>query len=413
MKTQHEFFNVMPVDEALALLQSHCVAGHRRVRMAVADAVGRVLTEDVRSPTDLPNFIRSTMDGYAVRAGDTYGASEGLPAYLNLVGVVQMGEVPSIRLGMGEAVEIHTGAMLPEGADAVVMVERTQKINDDEIEVLAPVAQGEHLVQIGEDVREGAIILGQGHRLRPQDIGGLLAVGVTTVEVAERVRVGVLSCGDELVEPNVTPDMGQIRDINAYVLGAMFAQAGADVLRAGIARDSFDALHGLASATLAECDMLVLTAGSSVSVRDLTREVIEALGEPGVLQHGLAVKPGKPALLAVVDGKPVIGLPGNPVSAMLVARQIVLPMLRYLVGEVGERVASTEAILGQNIASTTGREDSVPVKLERGADGVLYAMPVFGKSNLIYTLIKADGLVTVHLNQGGIRAGEKVRVTLF
>jgi molybdopterin molybdotransferase len=412
MKSKNQFFTVMPVGDALALLHQEMTLALPIKTLTTADAVGHILAEDTHSPIDLPNFVRSTMDGYAVRAEDTFGASDSLPAYLRKVGVVHMGEVPDVALASGDTAEIHTGAMLPQGADAVVMVERTQNFSDEEVEVLAPVAPGENLVQIGEDVKQGAVILPKGHTLRPQDVGGLLAVGITEIQVMARPKVGIVSCGDELVSPEVEPQMGQIRDINAYTLGALFTQAGAEVLRAGIAEDNYDALYTLASETLAQCDMLVMTAGSSVSVRDLTRDVINKLGEPGVLQHGLAVKPGKPAMLAVADGKPVIGLPGNPVSAMLVARQTVLPTLRKMLGQAESISASKSAILTQNIASTTGREDTIPVRLEE-RDSVWYATPLFGKSNLIYTLVNADGLVTVPLNEGGIKAQTQVTVQLF
>ncbi len=408
--TTHEFFTVKTVQQALDDLLPLLTHIPAHETLPTVQARGRIIAEAPRAPLDLPEFARSSMDGYAVRAADTFGATPSLPAYLKVAGVIPMGARPDLRVKSGHAAEIYTGAMLPEGADAVVMIERTQAIGDGEIEVMAPVAPGENIVQIGEDVAAGDAILPRGQRIRPQDIGGLLAVGITQVTVTARPRVALLSSGDELVPPAMTPSPGQIRDINAYVLAAMFEERGAQASIHGIASDTFDDLYGKARSSLDAADMLVLSAGSSVSVRDLTREVINRLGAPGLIQHGLAVKPGKPTILAVCDGKPVIGLPGNPVSAALVARQLVLPVIDHLQGAVPVRPPSIRATLTHNIASTTGREDSVPVRVITNADGTFSAEPVFGKSNLIFTLIQADGLVTVPLNSNGLRAGTEVTV---
>lgn len=407
-----EFFTVTTVQDALTALFEHLTLNRNARTIPTTEALGQILASAPTSPISLPEFTRSTMDGYAVRAEDTFGASDSLPAYLQVVGSVPMGEKPTISISQGQTAQIFTGAMLPEGADAVVMVERTQKINDDEIEVLAPVASGENLVQIGEDVSKGAEILPAGHRLRPQDIGGLLAVGVLEVDVVNTPKVALLSSGDELVPPDQTPQAGQIRDINSYTLRGLMQNAGADVAFMGIASDTLDDLMSKAREGLANNDMLAMTAGSSVGTRDLTMQVIEALGEPGVIQHGLAVKPGKPTIIAVCDGKPVIGLPGNPVSAMLVARQIVLPAIRHLTGERAINTGTIQATLTASVASTTGREDTVPVRIIETDDGT-QAEPIFGKSNLIYTLINANGLLHIPLNSNGIKAGTIIEVTRF
>jgi molybdopterin molybdotransferase len=412
MTSTPEFFNVQPVQDALHTLFAQWQPTLRREHIDPRRALGRVLAAEARSPIDLPQFIRSTMDGYAVRGSDTFGASQLLPAYLICVGSVAMGVEPTIEVKRGQAAEIYTGGLLPPGADAVVMIERTQALDRGEIEVFAPVAPGENTVQIGEDVWRGDVIVPAGQRLRPQDIGGLLGVGILAVEVITGPCVGILSCGDELIGPEATPIPGQIRDINAYTLAALVEQIGGKAILLGIARDTLEDYRNFAQAGFEQVDIMVMTAGSSVSTRDLTREVINGLGKPGVLQHGLAVKPGKPTIVALCDGKPVIGLPGNPVSALLVARQIVGPIVRRALGELTRSQATVQAILASNIASTTGREDSVPVRLyER--DGVLFAGPVFGKSNLIFTLIHADGLVRVPLNSNGIQGGTAVEVILF
>lgn len=412
MAAKTEFFKVIPTTDALNLLFEQLKPLPASSSLPTPSARGRVLAKAPIAPMNLPNFRRSTMDGFAVSAADTFGASESLPAYLTIAHHVQMGEAPEFTLRAGTAAEIHTGAMLPDGADAVVMVERTQRITDTELEVLAPVAPGENVVQIGEDIAAGDMVLNAGHRLRAQDIGGLLALGITSVDVVEQPRVAVLSCGDELIEPSETPSIGQIRDINSYMLVALLQELGADAFRLGIAHDTMDALFDMAQQGLAEADMLVMSAGSSVSVRDLTSAVIQKLGAPGVVQHGLAVKPGKPTIIAACDGKPVIGLPGNPASAMAVARQTLPPVLRHLTGEPQPRASNLRATLSANIASTTGREDTIAIKLTE-SDGGLLAEPVFGKSNLIYTLINADGYLRVPLNSNGLKAGTVVEITLF
>lgn len=406
------FFRVQPVAEALQALYEHTHPTTRTETIDTAAALGRVVATTPTSPCNLPTFIRSTMDGYAVRAADTFGASGSLPAYLRLTTPVQMGERPTHTVQPGQASAIHTGGMLPDGADAVVMIERTQPVDEAEIEVLAPVAPGENLVQIGEDVAAGAEILPPGHVVRPQDIGGLLAVGITSLQVVAPIRVAIMGSGDEVVHPAQEPAYGQIRDINSYTIAALCQSAGAVATVHGIAADDFDAISTLARAAFANADVLVISAGSSVSTRDYTRDTINSLGAPGILQHGLAVKPGKPAIIAACDGKPVIGLPGNPVSALLVARQVLLPTLGHLQGKAPQHPPSVHATLTANIASTTGREDTVPVRLTPTADGYT-AAPVFGKSNLIYTLVNADGLVTVPLNSNGLKAGAAVRVDLF
>jgi len=407
-----EFFNVQPVGQTLEILFDAWHVVSQSVTVNTYEASGRVLATAPRSPIDLPTFTRSTMDGYAVRAVDTFGASSSLPAYLTCVGTAIMGAEPTTSVGPAQAMEIYTGAMLPTGADAVVMIERTQQIDGHQIEVLGPVAPGENLVQIGEDVAHDQEILAAGHRVRPQDIGGLLAVGILSVQVAVPPVIGILSGGDELVPPEMTPTSGQIRDINSYTLAALFREHGAEVRLFGIARDVFDDLLTRARSALEQVDMLVMTAGSSVSTRDLTRAVISNLGRPGILQHGLAVKPGKPTVIAVCNNKPVIGLPGNPVSAFLVARQIVIPAIKRALGERLLPKAAVAATLSSNIASATGRDDLIPVRL-RQVEQKLIAEPVFGKSNLIYTLVNADGLVHIPLNSNGLYAGSVVQIYLF
>lgn len=406
-----EFFNVQPVAQALQTLLAHWRPTLALESLDPREALGRAPAQDIHAPEELPPFPRSTVDGYALRAADSFGASPALPALLRVAGELRMGEAARQSLTPGSAWLIHTGGMLPPGADAVIMLERTQTLADD-VELLAPVAPGENVLLPGEDVAAGALLVAAGQTLRAQEIGGLLAAGVTQINVRVRPRVAILSSGDELVPPEATPAPGQIRDINAHTLAALVSEAGGEPLHCGIARDEFDDYFDRARRGHAAADLLLLTAGSSVSARDLTRAVIGRLGAPGVLQHGLAVRPGKPTLLAVCEGKAVIGLPGNPVSALLVARQILLPLLRHWSGAAPAPSASVRALLAANLSSASGREDTAPVRL-RERDGQLLAEPVFGKSGLIFTLVGADGLVLVPLDSGGLRAGTMVEVQLF
>jgi len=407
-----EFFNVVPPAQALALLRKRLSVTVRPEGLATSGALGRVLSEAIYAPADLPSFPRSSMDGYAVRARDTFGASEGLPGYFTVVGEVLMGAVATVAVGMGQAAKVHTGGMLAPGADAVVMVENTQRVDDSTIEVVRPVAPGENVVQVGEDIKAMEQVLPAGHVLRPQDLGGLSALGVTTVTVARRPRVAILSTGDEVVPPEATPRPGQVRDVNTYTVSAQVERAGGVPIVLGLAPDNREALLASAQRGLAKGDVLVLSAGSSVSTRDLTAEVIASLGSPGVLVHGLAIRPGKPTIIALVGDKPVFGLPGNPVSAMIVFDLVVRPVLYWLSGAEPPDPSTVRARVTRNIPSAPGREDYVPVRLVR-KQGQLWAEPVFGKSNLIYTLVRSDGILCIPLDKGGLYAEEDVEVRLW
>ena len=408
-----EFFNVLAPDIALQTLLERLPAQVEAETVPTYQALGRVTAAAILAPEHLPAFPRSTMDGYAVRASDTFGASESLPAYLEVVGEVAMGQASDITLAVGQAAVAYTGGMLANGANAVVMVENTQAIDATSIEVLRPVAPGENVVQVGEDVRQGETIVPAGWLCRPQDLGGLVALGITQVKVRRRPRVAIVSTGDEIVAPEAIPGPGQIRDINTYTIAALVQQAGGVPVPLGVVRDDYEAQRQAAVKGLAQADMLIFSAGSSVSSRDMTVQVLNSLGTPGVLVHGIAHRPGKPTIVALVEGKPAFGLPGNPVSAMIVFGILVRPTIYALTGCTQPPQPTTvRARLTKNIPSVTGREDHVQVRLF-SADGELQAEPVFGKSNLIYTLIRAAGIVVVPLNQGGLYAGEEVPVQVY
>ncbi|MBN1371557.1 MAG: molybdopterin molybdenumtransferase MoeA [Anaerolineaceae bacterium] len=406
-----EFLELLPPAQALRRLLDHLPAPDPVVEtLPVTQALGRVTARSVLSPERLPAFARSTVDGYAVKARDTFGASDSLPGYLILVGEVPMGAQPGFDVRLGQAALIHTGGMLPEGADAVVMLEYTQAARPGEVEVLRAAAPGENLLHPGEDVQVGQEVLSAGWRLRPAEIGGMLALGIGTVQVARRPRVAILSSGDEVVPPEVTPMPGQVRDINSYSLAALVERSGGEAVLYGIVPDRAEVLEERMRAALAECDVVVITAGSSASTRDLTAAVIGRMGAPGVLVHGVNVKPGKPTILGVCAGKPVIGLPGNPVSALVIAGLFVAPVVERLLGlPEGRPKACVPARLAVNLPSQAGREDFIPVRLVAGEDGYR-AEPIFYKSNLIFTLAQADGLVHIPADANGLEVGTEVWV---
>ena len=423
-----EFLTLLPPDEARDLLLAHLASRKPVIDSESIDAsasLGRILAEDIIAPHPLPDFQRTTVDGYAVRAQDTFGATDSLPAYLTLIGEVPMGDSPAFEIGAGQCALIHTGGMLPNGADAVVMLEYTQiarsgpsaeRSTEGELEIFRAVADGENVIRIGEDVAQGQLVLPKGTLIRPAEIGGLLALGITSVKAAKKIRVGLISTGDEVIDPSQSPRPGQVRDINSFTLGALVEKSGGVAKRYGIISDQLQALKDAAAQALSECDAVVITAGSSASTRDMTADVIRWLGEPGVLVHGINTRPGKPTILGVCNGKAVIGLPGNPVSALVNGYLFVVPVIEKMLGVLPKPKATVPARLTVNLPSQAGREDWWPVKLvaSNQRSSVSYdAEPIFGKSNLIFTLAAANGLLRIQPDATGLSAGEVVEVFLI
>ena len=401
-----EFFTAVTVSEALA--------GFRPARrttiesVALADSLGRVLAVDVAAPDSLPGFPRATVDGFAVQAADTYGASEGLPSYLDLAGAVRMGAAPGVAVSPGTCVAIPTGAVVPDGADSVVMVEYTAETMEGTIEITRPVAPGAGIVRADEDVAAGDVLVSAGRPLRAAELALLAAAGVTTVEVHARPRVAIISTGDEVVPPSTAKlAAGQVRDATASALAGLVHQAGGDPVAAGIVPDDRDELERSVGEALSCADLVVISAGSSVGARDETAGAVAALGT--IWCHGLAIKPGKPTLLAECDGVPVIGLPGNPLSALVVFRLIGTPLVWRLAGcEAPPPEPSTRARLSRDLPSAAGRLDIVQVAVH---DGV--AEPLFGPSALLSVLAKADGYVVVPEPATGLDGGTEVEVILY
>lgn len=356
----------------------------------------------------LPGFARSTVDGYAVRAQDTYGASEGLPSYLDVVGSVRMGAPPTTEVRTGGAVQIPTGGVIPPGADAVVMVEYTQEAMPGTIEVIRPVAPGDGVVRADEDAAVGEELVRAGRALRAQDLGLLAAAGVTEVEVHARPRVGILSTGDEVVPPETEQlAVGQVRDATAVALAALVREAGGEPVLRGIVPDDRDALSQALADALADSDVVVISAGSSVGARDETAAAVAELGS--IWCHGLALRPGKPTMLADSDGLPLIGLPGNPRSALVVFRLVGMPIVRRAGGWTETPPEpSTTARLQRDLPSAAGRLDVAQVVVRDGE-----AVPLFGSSALLSVLTDADGYVIVPADATGLPAGAQVEVRLY
>lgn len=409
-----EFLSLVTPDEALDLLFNVLNPEVKSEIVQTEKALGRVTTEDILSPQDLPDFKRSTVDGYAVLAKDTHGAGETLPAYLIIKDEVPMGEEPDFSLASQECASIHTGGMLPRDADAVVMLEDTQILESEDIEVFRAVAKGENVIEVGEDVSAGETVIPKGTRLRPAEIGGLMALGFTSIKTAIPPVIGILSSGDEIIPPSQKTKPGEVRDINSYTLAALIEDLGGEVVHYGIIADSRDEMLKALEKAQQECDHLIVTAGSSASTRDLTAEIMNILGDPGVLVHGINIKPGKPTIFAVSGEKVMIGLPGNPVSALVIATILISPIIEAYLGIRGSRPKpALSAELTVNISSQTGREDWIPVRVVRTPEGSFQAEPVFGRSNLIFILARSDGLIRIPASATGLEAGTMVTVRLI
>lgn len=407
-------FPLVSCEEAWAALKAFKPLATERV--PVEEACGRVLAGDLRAALDLPHFTRSYMDGYAVRARDTAAATAASPVRPRVVGAVEMGRAAHMRIGRGEACRIPTGGMLPPGADAVVMVEYTREPGDGTVEVHHAARPGEHVMRRGVDVRRGQLLFRRGHRVRPRDVGALTGIGVSRVLVYRRPRVALIATGDEIVPPHVTPKPGQVRSINQYALGAMIVAAGGIALDCGVIPDRCAAIARTLARALRDADAVLISGGSSVGVKDLTPMVIRTMPRAKILVHGIRVKPGKPTIIARAAGKPVLGLPGHPVSALVIFELFGAPLLRQIGGEPPAQALvprwRVPARLTAPVVSQLGREDYVSVALEEDGDGWL-ARPLAGGSAEIFDLVHADGVVRIGPESARCAAGSPVVVRLF
>ena len=375
----------------------------------ITDCLGRTAFEDITSDEYVPGFDRSTVDGYAVRARDTFGCSDSIPALLTLSGEVLMGGEYTKTLQADTCVAVPTGGHVPEGADAVVMIEYTENYGDGTIGILKPTAPGDNMIYKGDDVFPGKVLIPKGTVIRSHDIGGLASIGKEYVAVHKKPVVGIISTGDELVPISETPKAGQVRDVNTSLLASAILDAGAVPVMLGAVIDDREKLRELVKKALEQCDMVLISGGSSVGMKDATADIIGEFGE--VLFHGIAIKPGKPTILGKAGTKAIFGLPGHPVAAHFITHIFVRPLIRSMCGNA-EKPITTEAKITEAISSNHGRAECMGVFLETREDG-LYASPIHGKSGLITTIACSDGYIMIPRDCEGLPRGAAVPVTLY
>ncbi len=408
------FFKVVSLEEVLSLTREFSPVSSETI--SILDAFSRVLAEDILAPADMPGFRRSTMDGYAVAASSTFGASESNPGWLEICGTILMGDVPDFKVGPGQAAKISTGGMLPQGADAVVMVEHTELVDELSVEVYKGVAPLQNVIDASEDFSMQEQVLSAGTFIRPQEQGLIAGLGYDRIKVYQRPKIGIISTGDEIIPIDQEPVPGKIRDINSYAVSGFVREAGAVPVCYGIVKDDPAALKACVEKALEETDMLLLSGGSSVGTKDFTIEVLSSLPDTKIRVHGISVSPGKPTILAKSGNKPVWGLPGQVTSAMVVVKVAVIPFIEQLKGlknnEGSDRLIRIPARLVRNVASTQGRRDFVRVKLSKN-NGQTLARPILGKSGLIRTMIHADGLLEIGDHVEGVEKDSLVDIILL
>lgn len=398
--------NVVSMEEAIRITQaefSSYETGNERLN--ISDCLGRVLAQDIVSAENIPPFDRSTVDGYAVLSSDTFGAGESMPSMLSLTGEILMGEEAKDTLSSGECIKISTGGMLPKGADSVVMVEHTEQMIDGTCLVFKAVSPYQNVTKKGDDVKIGQTVINKGTKITSKHIGILCALGITEVECVRKIKVGIISSGDEIVSVEESVPLGKIRDINSHFLASLIKENGYEAIEYGIVKDDFDELYCTLQKATDECDAVLISGGSSAGAKDMTAAVVEKNGE--LFFHGIAVKPGKPTIFGKVNGKAVFGLPGHPAAAYLIAKTVVMNLLRFCSKQENKSL-TVSAEITESISSNHGREELVPVILENGR-----ALPLFFKSGLVSLLSSADGFVVIPRNREGLFKDEKVTVYLF
>ncbi len=405
---------LLPADALGRIMEGLAYSLPASEMLPIEECYGRVIAADIVSPEDLPAFPRSTVDGYAVHAEDTFGSKETSPAYLNLKYEVLMGIAPDFELSKGFAAKIPTGGMLPAGADAVVMLEYVQSASESMVEILRSAAPGDNVIRQGEDIKKGVTVLTAGKMLMAQDIGALAGIGITSIEVFKKPIVSFISTGDEIVTAESPLRIGQVRDINSFTLAGLIMSHGGILVKKGIFRDDYEVIKKAVEDSLNDSDMVLISGGTSAGIKDMTAAIINDIGKPGVLFHGVSLKPGKPMIGGVVNGKPVLGLPGHPAATVVCFDVFIKPILDKLRGLSNKKyyIKSIKAKMAKSIASAAGREDHIRVYVDE-KEGTQFAFPVLGKSGLITTLVKADGVVVIPQAKLGLDAGEEVTVRLF
>lgn len=404
-----EFFQVRTIEQIRIMMKDAFEEFSLGVeQVPIENARGRVLAADVRSGVDVPHFDRSVVDGYAVKTSDVQGASESVPSFLKLIGASEMGEENKAQLRENECMYVPTGGMVPQGTQAMVMIEIAQKIADDEVAVQQSASMYENMLRVGDDISRGEVVLERGKRIAPQDIGALASTGHVDVEVYKRPTFAVLSTGDEIVAPDSEIVAGKIKDINTFSLSAQIESFGGEVAVKKVVEDDYDTIRNEVAAAVKSCDVVLVSGGSSVGEKDYTYDILKELSGKDIIAHGLNIKPGKPTIVADVDGKPVIGLPGQPASALIVLVQILDILHEVFYGTERDRPYLT-AVLDQNVASAPGRKTFQMVQVvENGQNKI--AKVIRGKSGMISLLSKAHGYFVIESSSEGKEAGERVCV---
>ncbi|NJD99758.1 molybdopterin molybdenumtransferase MoeA [Thermococcus sp. LS1] len=397
------FLKVVPLEEALKVIDSFPLKPEIE-EVSLEEALGRVLAEDIVSPIDVPPFDRATVDGYAVRAEDTFMASESEPVRLKVIGEINAGDTPTIELKPGESVYISTGAPLPKGADAVIQFEDVDREGDDVV-IYKPAYPSLGVMKAGADIPKGKPLLKRGTKLTFKNTALLSAVGFSKVRVFRKPKVAVISTGNEVVLPGTELKYGQIYDINGRAIADAVRELGGEAIFLGIARDDRESLRELILKGLECCNMVILSGGASGGIRDLTSSIIEELGEVKI--HGIAIQPGKPTIIGLIDGKPIFGLPGYPTSCLTNFTLLVAPLLRKLLGRESE-VRKVKKRLAHKVFSVKGRRQFLPVRIEGEK-----AVPILKGSGAVTSFIDADGFIEVPENVEILDAGEEVEVTFF
>ncbi|WIV12575.1 gephyrin-like molybdotransferase Glp [Proteiniborus sp. MB09-C3] len=400
-----DFFNAVSVEEGKRMMiEVFREYSFEIEEISMLDATNRVLADDIVANNNVPEFNRSTVDGYAVKSSDTHGASESIPSFLTLLGEIRMGQKADIRISSGEAIYVPTGGMIPEGADAVIMIEYAEKLDDSTLMVYRPLSVGENIILKGDDIKEGERVIEKGKRLNSQDIGVLAALGISEIRVYKKPRFFIISTGDEIVDLNEELTMGKVRDVNSYALHSLIIKLGGEVSGKAIVRDDFELLRSSVENALEISDIVIISGGSSVGTRDYTSKVINSFSGKGVFVHGVSIKPGKPTIIGEGKGKAIFGLPGHPVSSIIVFKVFIEYFIKHLLN-VKESVNKTTAILDFNFPSSPGKETYQMVNI-RERNGKTYAIPSFGKSGMITLLSKSDGYIVLKPHEEGISKGE-------
>ena len=407
-----DFFNVLSVDEVKKILKNNF--GNIKIKsekINIINSLDKILSKDIISEVNVPDFNRSTVDGYAIKSNDSHGCSDFMPSFLNIVGEVEMGGIAKESISFGNAIYVPTGGMIPEGADAVIMIEYVEKLDENTIAINKPVSIGENIIYQGDDIKKGHIVLNKGKKITPQDIGVLASLGINEVEVYSSIKFYIISTGDEIIDIDEELKFGKIRDINGYALSGLISKLGGTVINKVIVKDNYDLLKEEVKNGIEKSDIILISGGSSVGVRDFTYDVINSFDGQGILVHGVALKPGKPTIIGECFNKPIFGLPGHPVSAIIVFKIFV----EYLLSEIlniKENSYNINAIIDSNLHSSPGKQTYQMVSIEE-RDGKYYAVPNFGKSSMITLLSKSCGYVILDGNDEGLYKGQEVKVHLF